>query len=440
MRVQNFAFAALTAFISQSLAAPASLLVSRGLQTKLIVTAENTINGTNPIPGAAPAVSNNPLAQLGFAFINHLPSNNVHAYFTGMDVNGKAVMLQPDGTFYYPNANGAQVPAPVTANIAIPLGGQGSTTTIKLPDYLRSARVWFSDGTLQFYVVAGGGGMTSLVMPSSVNAADPSNGVNWGFIELDNEEATGLYVNVSYVDFVGMALGISLATSDGAPAQSAKGLPHGGFDMVCADLKAQAAIDGAPWDKLCQVNSNGAYLRAIAPPDYISANPSAFSNYWTSYIDQVYAKYTNEVLVIDTQAGPGKVNCQVQGGVFTCAGDEYTYAKPSAMDIFGCNSGPFAAPPGGSSDVHKAVVPRLCAAFNRSEFLVSGGNVEPSVSSSQYYTTSPTNHYSRIVHKYEVDGRGYAFSYDDVNPSGENQSGELSSTAATVLTVTIGGP
>lgn len=35
---------------------------------------------------------------------------------------------------------------------------------------------------------------------------------------------------------------------------------------------------------------------------------------------------------------------------------------------------------------------------------------------------SLTNHLSRMVYKYEVDGKGYAFSYDDVNPSEEDQS------------------
>lgn len=62
------------------------------------------------------------------------------------------------------------------------------------------------------------------------------------------------------------------------------------------------------------------------------------------------------------------------------------------------------------------------------------------MSASSYYTVNPTNHYSRLVHSFEVDGRGYAFPYDDVNPDGENASGELSSGSPDTLTVFVGAP
>ena len=112
--------------------------------------------------------------------------------------------------------------------------------------------------------------------------------------------------------------------------------------------------------------------------------------------------------------------------------------KPTAYDIFGCSTGPFEIQ-AIDNDVHRAVVPRLCAAFNRSTFLTNGGNVQPSLPSSSYYGTSPTNHFSRIVHQYEVDGKGYAFSYDDVNPSGEDQSGIVSISDPLVLAIRVGG-
>lgn len=86
-------------------------------------------------------------------------------------------------------------------------------------------------------------------------------------------------------------------------------------------------------------------------------------------------------------------------------------------------------------------MPRLCAAFNRSTLTVSGGNVQPGVGVESYYTANPTNWYSAIVHQHEVDGKGYAFAYDDVNPDGDiNQSGVVADANPTVLTVTVGGP
>jgi hypothetical protein len=430
---------AATAFvIGQSLAAP--ITVHPGTAKDLIISAEDTINGTTVAHSNGTKTLNGfkieaTTGKLPLSLYNNLGAG-VNAYITGKDINNQVVMLQPDGTFFYPNANGATTPQPVTQNVASPLGAKGSTTSITIPAYISAARIWFAAGNLQFYVVSAGGG-TSLVEPSAVNPSDPSAAVNWGFVEL-TYNSDGVFANISYVDFVGLPLGMSLTSSDGS-IQTAKGLVANAVSSVCNDLKAQAASDGQPWDQLCEVSSSGTPLRVLAPIDYISITPNAFSSYWTNYVDQVWSRYTSSALTIDTQAGAGKVSCQVSGGVLQCAGDNRSYAKPTATDIFGCNSGPFAIQ-GSDNDVHRAVVPRLCAAFNRSTLLLNGGNVQPSLPSTSYYTTSPTNHYSRVVHKYEVAGTGYAFSYDDVNPSGENQSGAVSSGNPTVLAFTVGGP
>ncbi|KAK5633561.1 hypothetical protein RRF57_009275 [Xylaria bambusicola] len=148
--------------------------------------------------------------------------------------------------------------------------------------------------------------------------------------------------------------------------------------------------------------------------------------------------YSNEDLSINTQTGAGTVACRVSNNQLNCAGDNRAYPKPTIADIWGCNSGPFAII-GSDNDVHRAVVPRLCAAFYRSTLLLDGGNVQPSLPASSYYTVSPTSHYARLVHQYEVNGLGYAFSYDDVNPAGENAAGTVSGNNPTVLKVTVGG-
>lgn len=87
--------------------------------------------------------------------------------------------------------------------------------------------------------------------------------------------------------------------------------------------------------------------------------------------------------------------------------------------------------------IHGAVVPRLCAAFERGTLLLPGGNVQPSLGNSSYYQESPCNHYSRLVHKYENDGLGYAFSYDDVNPTGENEAGVVAGLDPQVCAISI---
>jgi hypothetical protein len=440
------AIAAAVAFIVPSLAAPThkyhGIVVHPGDAGDLIITADNTLNGT--IPSAKHIAANSKLTsnprvlagtpQLEFAFVNNLPSSNVNAYVTGLDSKNVIVMLAKDGSWYYPDAGGSASPVPITGDVAIPLGPQGSTTKIKLPDYISSARIWFADGTLAFFILAQGSNQ-ALIQPSAANSADPSAATNWGFVELTNSADGGVYANISFVDFVGLVLGMTLSGSAGD--QSALGLSADATKSICADLVTQAGIDGMPWDKLCLTDTKGNALRVLSPSDYISSNPDAFSDYWTKYIDDVYTKYSTETLTIDTQSGIGKVACTVSGDSMTCEGDEIPYEKPTPTDIFGCASGAFA---NRGSATHLLVLPCLCAAFNRGTLLLDGGNVQPALSSTMYYTTSPNNHYSRIVHKYEIDGKGYAFSYDDVNPGRENESGVVVDLTPTLLTVVVGGP
>ena len=86
-----------------------------------------------------------------------------------------------------------------------------------------------------------------------------------------------------------------------------------------------------------------------------------------------------------------------------------------------------------------ALTARISAALNRSVLLNDGVHPD-SEEVSQYYATSPTNHYARIVHAANLDGKGYAFPYDDVGPSGgADQSGSVSDGAPKLFIVTVGG-
>lgn len=461
--ILKLALAAAWALSAPVLAAPV-VKVTPGDPGDIVITQDDTVNATHAAPTNATSnnsISNNSTSsnltsvhrpvkieeavatsssgQLPLALVNNY-AGAINAYVTGLDDKNRLVMLQPDGTWFYPTSDASQtVPAAIDANVAIPLGAQGSTTTVTLPGYISAARVWFAAGDLQFYTVwspATNG--PSLVEPSAVNPSDPSASVNWGFVELTNTEEGGLYANISYVDFVGLILGMSLLTGDGS-TQTAEGLKAGAVATICAALKAQTASDGQPWGDLCQVDASGNPLRIIAPSDYVATNPDAFSTYFTEYINSVWTQYTTNELTINTQAAAGDVACTVQNDLLTCTGDNRGYAKPTAGDIYGCNSGPFAIA-ADDNDVHRAVVPRLCAAFHRTTLMANGGNIQPGLSSSSYYLSSPTNHYAALVHANEVDGRGYAFSYDDVNPDGENQSGVVAAANPQVLTVIVGGP
>jgi hypothetical protein len=435
-----------TLLFSKAFSAPI-ITVSPGTANDIIITEENTVNATAPAPMNGTVnmhsfVATTSTEKLPLALVNNFPGGQINAYVTGLDSKNRLVMLKPDGMFYYPSSSSGQViPQLINANVGIPLGARGSTTHITIPGYISSARIWFAEGNLRFYTVwSVGTNGPSLVEPSAINPADPSSSVNWGFVELTNNESGGLYANISYVDFVGLVLGMSMQAGDGS-TQTAKGLHPDATSAICQKLVAQTTKDGMPWSDLCQATASGKPLRVIAPIDYISLNPNAFQSYFNNHIDQVWSHYTTNTLTVNTQAPAGNVACKISNNVLACAGDNRAYAKPSAADIFGCNSGPFAIS-GSDNDVHRAVVPRLCAAFNRGTMLVNGGNMQPGVHADNYYTTNvPMNWYSAFVHEEEIDGKGYAFSYDDVNPDGGvDQSGVVANRNPKLLTVVVGGP
>lgn len=442
------AFAALLA--GPTMAIP--LAITPGSAENIVLSADNTVNATTSVQAQALEIAAAEAAMpkvnmfatqssdyLELSFVNKMASTNVKAYVTGTDSNGALVMLYPNGTWYYPPATTASTPQPITADVAIPLGAQGSTTKIQLPGYISAGRIWFADGNLQFFTVAGGSNGVSLVEPSAVNPSDPSAAVNWGFVELTYLESA-IYTNISYVDFVGLPLGQTLTDCSGN-VQQALGVHAEAVDDICADLEEQTCKDGYPWAELCAYDSSNNALRVLAPYDYISLYPTAFSDYWTSYVNDVWSHYSTTPLTIDTQVSAGKVNCTTSGDYMSCVGDNRAYAKPTAADIFGCNSGPFGII-SSDNDIHRAVVPRLCAAFHRSTLLISGGNVQPMSDVSGYYTASgrAANWYSKFVHDYEMDGKGYAFAYDDVTPTGGvDAAGLLSVAQPQTLQITVGG-
>lgn len=335
--LSNFLAVAAAGLIGGTIAAPVPQTpVDPGDKTDIIITANNTINATRLMTDAPSAGG-----KLPMSLVNNFAGGAINAYVTGLDSENRLVMLQPDGQFLYPTAaSGQEIPQLVTGNIKIPLGPKGSTTNIAIPGYISAARVWFAEGELKFYTVwstATNG--PSLVQPAAVNPQDPSAAVNWGFVELTNNETWGLYANISYVDFVGLILGMSMTETNGH-TQSALGLQPDAVASICASLKAQTAKDGQPWGDLCVTGLDGKPLRILAPSNFVASNPDAFKTYWNEYIDNVWEHYTADTLTVNTQAAAGSVDCQVAAdGMLKCTGDNRGYAKPTASDIFGCNSG-----------------------------------------------------------------------------------------------------
>ncbi len=273
-------------------------------------------------------------------------------------------------------------------------------------------RVWFSVGKkIQFFVnpPGGGGGVPGLVQPG-FTSSDPNWQTNWTFCEFTYNSAN-LYANISYVDMV--ALPVSMATTGSSGSQSVSPLPAGALASIASGLQAQHAADGAPWDQLVATDSSGAALRILSP----AHSPTDFGGYWNGYLNSVWSYYQSHTLTVNGQGSIGSYSGTVSGDTLVFAGlntNGVPFTKPSAVDIFGCASGPLYNSGG---DARGAVAARLAAALNRSSLLVSGGDNQPDgVPPSGYYTDATTNHYARLVHKYA--NVGYAFPYDDVGPTG----------------------
>jgi hypothetical protein len=392
--------------------------------------------------------------------IHNSGTEDINAYITGLDpTTGAALILQNSGSdddgsgnysgheFFGPEANGSAVPVDIPVNsFAFPVSAN-KTASIDVPGYLSSARVWLSESDLIFKIAANAGEreLSSLVEPTAINPTDAAYNLKWGFVEFTNTVG-GIYVNPSYVDWVGLVVGIAL-TSDDKGKEIIPGLKPNAIAGICDAMKDQTATDNHPWwEEMCILDTYGNPLRILSPNIYLSipGNENAMDGYYDAYIDQVWAKYQDEPLIISTQSDTQDegtlVNCSItQDDVLTCPSDpSHQYDKPNVRDIMGCNSGPFAVVDP-DDDVHKRIVVRLCAAFVRSTLLLDGGNVQPSmaVSNETYYQTDPTNHYARIVHEHLEGSQGYAFSYDDVNPMGENAAGVLTASSPTLLEIFI---
>lgn len=371
-------------------------------------------------------------ASLPISLKNNSGNGTVYAYISGSDSSGWPGFVNSSGRFQrLPSPSSVLTPVP---DYSIQLGASGSAaTTFTLQDYVIGGRVWFSVGKkIQFFVnpPGGNGGVPGLVQPG-FTSSDPNWLTNWTFCEFTYNSAN-LYANISYVDMV--ALPISMATTGSGGSQSVDPLPSGALASIASGLQAQHAADGAPWDRLVATDSSGAALRILAP----SHSPVDFGSYWSNYVDRVWSYYQSHTLTINGQGSIGSYSGTVSGNTLVFSGlntNGVPFTKPSAVDIFGCASGPLYNSGG---DARGAVAARLAAALNRSSLLVSGGGNQPDgVSPSGYYTDAVTNHYARLVHKYATVG--YAFPYDDVGPTGAAPvDGHIQDGAPTSWTISLG--
>lgn len=338
-------------------------------------------------PGARAAGTGLPLTVVNHTY--RFANNQIFCYIVGTDLNtGKQVFAEPDGTLKQVSAsdNGSDG----FADLSIPLAGDGDTK-LAVPDNM-SGRVYFSLGAkLKFKVVTDGGGNAALQYPAGWVSGDPSFGVLHDFVEFTHNSA-GMFCNTTMVDMFGVPIAITLT---GATTQTTGALKPGGRDAIFS------ALNGIPEFELLVVDD----LRVIAPGHGIEAGLFP-PDYFDSYINQVWDKYSSAPLVIG--ANNATRTGRVSGGTLRFDGGVAGFAKPSTADVLFC-AGALAAPNDGVTGPVAAV---LGAGFNRSTLLAGG--TQPVTGPGGFYQGQVTNHYSRVLHENSADGKAYGFPFDDV--------------------------
>ncbi|KAK4138410.1 glycoside hydrolase family 64 protein [Trichocladium antarcticum] len=401
--------------------------------------------------------------------VNQTTSPNIFAFITGLAIHHHMarVFILPDSTPHYPaSPPPGKILQPLTTPCAIPLGAPGNTVTLTIPP-IAGGRIWFSAATpLTFLRNPGGpGGGAALVEPSVLNPTDPNAAVDFAFCEF-TRDAHQLFANVSYVDFVPrLPVALTLLTEGGAAVQHVSGLAGDGLRRVCEGLRAQGARDGWPWGRLVVEGPPGGEggpgpLRALSPT-HGAAVGARFEGFFEPLVEAAWRRYAERpgetprrglrmpmvsrgpdaaaggghgVLRINTQAAPGVLEGRVAAGSDELVIGGEAFARPTTADILGCNSGPFTT---GPSPKRNAIIPRLAAAFQRG--CIADVDEHPSAPET-FYRSEPSNHYSQIVHECSLDGKGYAFAYDDVQPDGgADQSGKVNAGDPKVFIVAVGG-
>lgn len=414
---------------------------------------------------------------------NAPPGTTVYAYITGLAIqhSSRRVFVKQDSSLYFPS-NPSQILQPLEEDCAIVLGSHSSVVTIP---QIAGGRIWYSyDTPLTFLRNQGGpGGGAALVEPSVLNPTDPNNQVNFGFCEFTLDPAQ-LFANISYVDFVsGIPAGLTLKER-GGKVQHVSGMAEDGLERVCQELREQTKKDGWPWERLIVMKKGGGgqVLRVLSPT-HAGAAGVKFDGFFEPLVERAWRKYAQGVegghtnghkeeikaekdgkrnrlsalfmgfknkgqsqsqqshgaetgceMHVDTQTPMGVLSgCIPKGKNELIIGGE-AFSKPTTADILGCNSGPFTT---GPSPKRNAIIPRLAAAFQRS--CIADIMEHPSPPET-FYCCEPTNHYCRIVHECNLDGKGYAFAYDDVQPDGgADQSGKVNAGDPEEFIVLIGG-
>ena len=324
----------------------------------------------------------------------------VHLYVVGVDLTSDRLgWVDAAGAFHpWPAGGNPPTPAPDASQ---PGPSDGEEVTVQVPRGF-SGRVYLSFAErLPFALTEGG-----LVQPAPWAPGDPTSDVLFDWSELTYDDS-GLWINSSQVDMFAVPHTVAVTGADGGTRTAGEVVP-GGREAVVEALAADPT-----WSGSIVTRDDGTVLRVLAPGKAAHAG-LLDEDHLDEYVAEAWGAYATTPLTVVPFAHEPEVRYTGRSVgsslVFTdTAGQQVaTFERPTSSDVWGCD-GALDAP----NDLVVGPIARtLCAALNRGT--LGASDVEPVVDAEQFYAGDVTNEYARAVHDVMVDGRAYAFAFDDV--------------------------
>ncbi|MFC0543499.1 glycoside hydrolase family 64 protein [Kutzneria chonburiensis] len=320
-------------------------------------------------------------------------SGPVYIYDLGTNLaTGQQGWADANGGFHAWPPGGNPPTAAPDASIAGP--GNGGSVTIRIPKF--SGRVYFSYGQKLVFKLTTGG----LVQPAVQNPSDPNRNILFNWSEYTLNDA-GIWINSTQVDMFSAPYAVSVGS------KTTGHLKAGGYNAVLNGLKAMSG-----WSGLIQT-SGSSVIRALSPGHGVETGALTESA-MADYVNRVWSKYAGSTLTVTPFADQpntkyfGRVSGNVMNFTNSAGQVVTSFQKPDASSIFGC----FKLLDAPNDLVRGPISRTLCAGYNRGTLLTSAN--QPDNNAGDFYKDSVTNQYAKLIHAQMVDGKAYAFAFDDV--------------------------
>jgi hypothetical protein len=253
----------------------------------------------------------------------------------------------------------------------------------------------------------------SLAEPTAVVHDGDQPTASWNtiydIVEMTWKPGQNLFVNTSNVDFFSIPFKIQMNLNDGTKIVR-------GYDLSRAEIISKAENIGLPLTDSIIKDENGNVLRLLAgtlatqlgiiPDNYLQpAIDSAWNNFKIIPINTNFEGWNVYGKVLQDNS------LHITASHDHFGSQSFTIVKPTSFEAFGA-SGVLAS----GSIIEKKIQAFIAASINRGVFYDS--NLW--WNRSKYYQESSSNKgvynkYAKLLHSVSIEGRCYAFSYDDVN-------------------------